>query len=74
VALGVTIVVRVGTSSVFVLTIIGVEVGSSREVTMMSGNAVDVGCAGGLVSASESEIPPITNRREMMAIRTPPPI
>jgi len=57
-----------------VLTIMGVEVGSSSDVTMMSGNGVDEGCVGGLVSASESEMPPITNRSEITAIRTPPPI
>lgn len=74
VALGMTIAVSVGTSTVFVLAMMGVDVGSSSEVAMMSGNGVDVGCAGGLVSASESEIPPITNRSEMTAIRTPPPI
>jgi hypothetical protein len=50
----------------------GVEVGCSSEVTMMMGGN-GVGC-GGLVSANESEIPPTTSKREMMAIRTPPPI
>ena len=72
VALGMTIAVRVGGSTVFVLTRMGVEVGCSSEVTMMMGGS-GVGC-GGLVSANESEIPPTTSKREMMAIRTPPPI
>ena len=74
VALGITVAVRVGGgSTVFVLTRIGVEVGCSSEVTMMTGGN-GVGCCGGLVSANESEIPPTTSKREMMAIRTPPPI
>lgn len=72
VALGITIAVRVGASTVFVLMRMGVAVGCSSEVTMiMGGNGV--GC-GGWFSANESEIPPTTNKREMMAIRTPPPI
>jgi len=73
VALGEAVEVSVGTGIVFV--IIGVkETGSSSDVAMMGGNGVGVACSGGLVSASESEIPPMTNRSEMMAIRTPPPI
>ena len=74
VALDVAVDVNVDTSIVFVLTIMEVDVGSSSEVAMIGGIGVGVGCSGVLDSASESEIPPITNKSEMTAIRTPPPI
>lgn len=74
VALGWAVEVSVGASIVFVLTMMGVEVDTSSEVAMIGGMSVGVGCSGGLDSASESEIPPMTNKSEMMAIKTPPPI
>ena len=75
VALGkITTGVKVGTSTVFVLAMMGVRVGSSSEVAMIGGSGVGVGCSGGFDSANESEIPPMTNKSEMTAIKTPPPI
>ena len=76
VALGkaVEVEVSVAASIVLVLAIMEVEIGSSSEVAMIGGNGVGVSSAGGLDSASESEIPPMTNKSEMTAIKTPPPI
>lgn len=74
VALGAVVEVRVKASAVFVLMRIGVEVASSRDVAITGGKGEGVACAGGLDSDNESEIPPITNKSEMMAMITPPPI
>ena len=73
--LGEDVSVGVDVSGIFVLIMtIGVNVGSSMEVAMMGGSGVGVGCSGGVFSASESEIPPMTSRSERTAIMSPPPI
>lgn len=73
-AVGRAVAISVGASMLSVLTMMGTKVGSSSEVAMKGGMGVSVGCAEDLVSASESEIPPMTNKSEMMAMKTPPPI
>jgi len=75
VALGMAVEVSVGRiSNVFVGAKTGVETGCSSEVAMtITGMEVGVACCERF-SASESEIPPMTSKSEMMAIKTPPPI
>jgi len=74
VALGLAVKVSVSVADSLVLTMTGVSVGNSIEVAMIGGNGLGVGCSGAFVSESESEIPPMTNRSEITAMMSPPPI